>query len=176
MPIIIIERYCGPCQDHKPGNYKNWPVWLFLGVWFHRGAPIAMVGQSSIGQLAHSQNDHDCFGNSHNLPLPGRRYHLLRLLSPGSFPGITGLNHKLRGLLDRAACGVCAIIPRGPTFWLRMRRSQSRRCSSVRWMAFAPSFTRPHSGFGNPAKPYKFSITVRHDTTDLCHIIKRIDS
>jgi hypothetical protein len=33
-----------------------------------------------------------------------------------------------------ANAGVCAIIPRGPTFWLRMRRSQSRRCSSVRWM------------------------------------------
>jgi hypothetical protein len=35
--------------------------------------------------------------------------------------------------------GVRAIIPRGPTFWLRMRRSQLRRCSSVKRMAFASS-------------------------------------
>ena len=31
--------------------------------------------------------------------------------SPGSFPGITMLNHKLRGVVGRAVCGVCAIVP-----------------------------------------------------------------
>jgi hypothetical protein len=52
-------------------------------------------------------------------------------------------------------CGVWAIILRGPTFWLRMRRSQSRRCSSVKRMAFAPSFTRPPTRFDNRARPLK---------------------
>ena len=33
---------------------------------------------------------------------------------------------------DPGACGVCAIIPRGPTLSLRISRSQSSRCSSVK--------------------------------------------
>ncbi len=37
----------------------------------------------------------------------------------------------------------CAQRPRGPTFGLRIRRSQSIRCSSVSWTPSLPSLTSP---------------------------------
>src|ERR1700692_1961903 len=64
-----------------------------------------------------------CTGFSSDMPrFPGGLYlqgigaSCLVCLPPGSFPGIMRLNHKFRGLLGRAACGVCATIPGPRTF------------------------------------------------------------